>query len=79
MNHRWKDNQCIHCGVKRKRKGWSQLMCIVNHPPWQVYKHGNDWWFSFDGFETGSFKRPECILRSENTKQQTKESEECER
>lgn len=56
MNHRWKDNTCIHCGITRKRKYWRLLMAIVNHPPWEAYLTGTDWWYG----EKHKFQRPEC-------------------
>jgi len=57
MNHKWKDNVCVRCGIARKRKGWKLLMAITNHPPYNHYIYGNDWHY---GKEHG-FKRPDCI------------------
>lgn len=61
MRHSWDDNKCVNCGIERKRKHWKQLMAIVNHPPWQAYKHGCDMAYSNDGFETWAFKAPVCM------------------
>ena len=56
MNHKWKDNVCVNCGISRIKRSWKLLMCIVNHPPWEVYKYGKSFWYK----EIKSFKRPDC-------------------
>jgi hypothetical protein len=53
MNHRWKDNTCIHCGVKRDKKTWKLHMAIVGNRDY--YQYGNDWHYGQTGF-----KRPDC-------------------
>lgn len=55
-NHKWKNNICVNCGISRVKKKWSLLMAIVNHPPWDVYKYGSDWWYG----DKDGFKRPDC-------------------
>lgn len=60
MNHKWKDNVCIHCGIKRIRKYWRQLMAVVNHPPWEAYMPGTDWYYTKPNETKGTFKRPDC-------------------
>jgi hypothetical protein len=38
-------------------------MAIVNHPPWDVYQSGTDWWYFekyTDGIKLGTFERPDC-------------------
>ncbi len=59
MNHRWEDNKCIRCGVKRKRHNEKILMAVCNHPPWEAYRHEVYWIFTFDGLKW-SAKRPDC-------------------
>lgn len=56
MNHKWKDNTCVNCGLKREKKSWKLLMCIVNHPPYDVYKYGKNWWYG----KENQFIRPDC-------------------
>ena len=63
MNHRWKDNICIHCGIKRERREYKKLVntysvlgrdgCFYDRP---IYQYGTAWHYG----ET-KFKRPECI------------------
>lgn len=60
MNHRWKDDQCIHCGIKRKRKSWKLLMAISEDGFKNYYRYGKNWWYSSDDFKTGTFQRPDC-------------------
>jgi hypothetical protein len=59
MNHKWQDNTCIHCGIKRERKTWRLLMAIVNHPPYNAYKYGTGWHYG----EPYKFNRPDCKTR----------------
>lgn len=63
-NHKWNNNQCVRCGIKRKRYCIKTLMAIVNHPPWDVYKYHTGWAFSFDG-KIWKYYRPNCIDLSE--------------
>lgn len=69
MNHKWKNNKCVHCGLFRIMKSWSRLMAIVNHPPWNVYKYGRDWYYGVErednpGHIKGiGFERPECVKK----------------
>jgi hypothetical protein len=61
MNHRWKDNVCIKCGLKRKMRYWRQLMAIVNHPPWEAYMTGTCYFYWIPGDKTMKKERPDCI------------------
>jgi len=61
--HKWKDNKCVRCGIKRKMKYWRTLMAIVNHPPWEAYASGTNYYYFFgddDVTMNGTFKRPDC-------------------
>lgn len=60
MNHRWKDNKCIHCGISRIKKYWRQLMSVMNHPPWEAWRSGTDWYYYNKSKQDGTFNRPEC-------------------
>jgi len=60
LRHKWIDNKCSICGIKRKRKHWKRLMAIVNHPPWEAYQHGCDMAYSSDDFNHWTFNRPNC-------------------
>lgn len=57
--HSWKDNTCVKCGIKRKRKTQSQCMAIINHPPWEVWRHETVMAYSLDGVAWG-YLRPDC-------------------
>lgn len=57
--HKWKDNVCVKCGVKRKRKFWKILMAIVNHHPWEGYSTGTDWAYLQNNGKW-NFNRPNC-------------------
>ena len=59
MNHRWKNDSCINCGIKRKKVTVKILMAVVNHPPWEAYKYKQTHHFSFDGVKWRS-ERPSC-------------------
>jgi len=59
MNHKWENNKCARCGIKRIKRTWKLLMCIVNHPPWEVYKYGKSFFYYGNGID-GTFKRPDC-------------------
>jgi len=61
MNHSWKNNICQKCGIKRKRKYWKLLMAITNHPPYDHYQTGTDWWYG----NKHQFERPNCIRKKE--------------
>lgn len=70
MNHRWKDNKCIHCGIKRQRKEWRRkhFYSGVRHGIWQdipFYKYGIGYYYG----DTHKFKRPDCVKPVTNTKQ----------
>lgn len=56
MNHKWENNTCVNCGIKRKRKYWKLLMAITNEPPYDHYLTGTDWWYG----NKHQFKRPIC-------------------
>lgn len=58
MRHRWQNNVCVNCGLKRKRKGWKLRMAITDFPPYDHYLRGTDWVYYGDG--TPTFKRPDC-------------------
>lgn len=60
MRHKWQDNVCVKCHIKRKRKHWKRRMAITNFPPYDHYQHGCDMAYSNDDFKTWEFKAPEC-------------------
>lgn len=65
MNHRWKDNVCVHCGIVRERKYWKLLMAITDTQPYDHYQRGVDWRYGIpneDGVTVKSigFERPDC-------------------
>lgn len=65
MNHRWKENQCIHCGIKRKRHYSKLLMAITDFPPYDHYLREMIWVFSFDGGKWTS-TRPDCVRKNDD-------------
>lgn len=58
MRHRWHDNTCIHCKLKRERQTWKLLMAITGFPPYNHYQYGTAMAYLVDGKWT--FKRPDC-------------------
>jgi len=71
MNHSWKESikegktviqECSICGCLRQKISTKKLMCIVNHPPWQVYKYKRNWHYS-TVYKT-STNRPNCDPRT---------------
>lgn len=66
MNHKWQDNVCVNCGLHRMMRSWKILMCIVNHPPWEVWEYGRSWYYGYQHKDCKSlvkgfgFKRPDC-------------------
>ena len=58
MNHRWKDNTCIRCGVTREKKPFkvaSNWRCHLVNGVWtDSYDYGIGW--AYDG----KFVRPDC-------------------
>ena len=64
MNHRWENDTCKNCRLQRKRKSWKLRMAIVNHPPWELWRYGNGWWYyRVEG--NGTFARPQCKQHTE--------------
>lgn len=70
MNHRWENNTCVKCGVKRKIRNDKVLMAIVNHPPWEAYRYRRFYIFSFNG-EVWQRSRPSCKILNEVKKRTT--------
>jgi len=65
MNHRWKDNKCVRCGVKRGKcyaETWTHVA------GWAFYKNSKRKKlidaFSFDG-ENWEADKPECKILNE--------------
>ena len=56
INHRWKDNKCIKCGIFRARVTFTQLMAVTDQPPYNHYKYSSG--FIYSPNETS--KRPDC-------------------
>jgi hypothetical protein len=65
--HKWKDDICVHCGVVRVKKNWTQVIgtrSILRHGVFEdvpVHKIGRDFWYSNNGNEYG-FERPNCLI-----------------
>ena len=58
-NHKWgEDNTCIHCGLEREMRTWKRLMAMVGSKDY--YQYGRQYAYSYDGWDTWSFKRPPC-------------------
>lgn len=71
MNHSWKESikegktviqECSICGCLRQKISTKKLMCIINHPPWQVYKYERNWHYT-TVYKT-STSRPNCEPRT---------------
>lgn len=65
MNHRWKDNQCIRCGITREKReakvrvGFPYSV-LDRHGVWvdrQRYDYRWLWWYG----DKYKFDRPDCI------------------
>jgi hypothetical protein len=70
MNHKWKDNTCIHCGITRERKEYKRVTRtysklgrdgVFYDVP--VYEYGAAWWYG----KEHKFKRPECKKQNDGT------------
>lgn len=59
MRHRWKNNHCIHCGLKRERRTWKLRMAIVGNRDYYQYGTAIAYWIN----KQWTFKRPDCISR----------------
>lgn len=59
LNHKWKNDKCLRCGLERKRKTVKRRMAIVNHPPYDVYKY-ETFWVYYHFIEGWKFDRPDC-------------------
>lgn len=70
MNHKWNDDQCIYCGIKREKreakifKGTRSVLRRAGY--WDdvpVYDWRIAWAFSFDGGKW-TFSRPDCVRKN---------------
>jgi len=73
MNHKWKDNVCVNCGIERTKKDYRQVVstysklgndgCFHDVP---VYRYGKAWCYGRpheldkDVIVTIGFERPSC-------------------
>lgn len=67
MNHKWQNNKCERCNLKREKKGCRTLIGvrsflartgIFDEAP--MYRYDLAWAFSFDDGKW-TFERPDCI------------------
>lgn len=64
MNHKWKDNVCVNCGIYRTRQSWKLLMAIEGGK--NYYKYGRSWFYAMPHKDNNvlakaiGFDRPEC-------------------
>lgn len=65
-NHKWKDNTCVNCGLRRKLKYWKLLMAVTQSPPYDHYQTGTNYFYTKPSSDIGSFQRPDCLM-SNNT------------
>ncbi len=66
--HKWKNNICVNCGLKRKKK---RFKALVNEDD---FKSGYKIKSGFQYIDTGnsiSFGRPECIIKVNNQNKKT--------
>lgn len=56
MRHRWNDNTCIHCGLKRERRTWKLRMAIVGNKDYYQYGTAIAYWVNGQW----TFQRPDC-------------------
>jgi hypothetical protein len=64
MNHKWIDDQCSACGLKRKKAyRWLRTSSYLSRAGiWedrQIYSDYAEWAFSFNG-KAWQFDRPDC-------------------
>lgn len=64
-NHKWKDNVCVNCGIKRERKEyrrWQRSETYLSRAGvWEdrtIYTYGTAWYYG----EKYRFERPQCEL-----------------
>lgn len=65
MNHKWKDNVCTKCGIKRKKHTFKIHMAVMNHPPWNAWRYERVWVFFFNEAHMIT-KRPECVRKKDD-------------
>jgi hypothetical protein len=62
MNHKWKDNVCVNCGIVRERKSWKLLMAQIGSKDY--YKYGSGYYYGLPQDKVLvyglGFKRPDC-------------------
>lgn len=56
MNHKWENNKCVKCGLKRKKKSWKLCMAVLESG--DVWAYGKDYFYLFEG--KWKIMRPEC-------------------
>lgn len=62
MNHKWKDNVCINCGLHREKRDFRKLKRTYSkliHGVWEdipVWEFGTAWWYGLKN----KFNRPDC-------------------
>ena len=59
MNHRWENNICTKCGIKRERKTRKLHMAMVYHPPYDIYKYDTLFEYTLKNGAT-TWNRPKC-------------------
>lgn len=57
MNHRWQNDKCVKCGLKRKKKSWSKCMAVLDNGK-DVWAYGKDYFYLFEG--KWKMMRPNC-------------------
>jgi len=72
MNHKWNDDQCVHCGIKRvKREGvrfkgtYSKLGrdgCWYDVP---IKEYFIGWLYSLNTGDV-TFERPDCVRKNDD-------------
>lgn len=62
MNHKWVDNKCQKCGIKRERKEfkrWQRSETVLVNGVWQdrtIHTYGTAWHYGI----AYKFNRPNC-------------------
>ncbi len=68
VRHRWKDDVCVNCGVKRsraERKKFVRDRSVLINGVWEdspVFKYDISWLYWKDD-KKGTFERPDCITK----------------
>lgn len=62
--HKWKNEVCQRCGVKREKHTFKYLMAANGIPPYDHYQYEQGYIYINEKGKTK--QRPECIIKQQN-------------